>query len=95
MHSYVSDATYLDDLQLKQLRQYSLSDAPSKNSLRISVKCEKGDEFKPESKVSNWLHEHVHIGDILDVSHPYGNFTPDILASHPIGLISAGLASNR
>ena len=88
---YVSVATYLEDLQLRQLRQYSLSDAPSKNSLRISVKCEKGDEFKPEGKVSNWLHQHVHIGDILDVSHPYGNFTPDILASHPIGLISAGV----
>ncbi|MDI1361151.1 globin domain-containing protein [Methylotenera sp.] len=88
---YVSVATYLDDLQLRQLRQYSLSDAPSKNSLRISVKCEKGDEFRPEGKVSNWLHQHVHIGDILDVSHPYGNFTPDILASHPIGLISAGV----
>lgn len=88
---YVSVATYLDDLQLRQLRQYSLSDAPSKNSLRISVKCEKGDEFKPEGKVSNWLHEHAHIGDILDVSHPYGNFTPDILASHTIGLISAGV----
>jgi nitric oxide dioxygenase len=88
---YVSVATYLEDLQLRQLRQYSLSDAPSKNSLRISVKCEKGDEYKPEGKVSNWLHQHVHIGDILDVSHPYGNFTPDILANHPIGLISAGV----
>lgn len=88
---YVSVVTYLEDIQLRQLRQYSLSDAPDKNSLRISVKCEKGDEFKPEGKVSNWLHQHVHIGDVLDVSHPYGNFTPDILANHPIGLISAGV----
>jgi nitric oxide dioxygenase len=88
---YVSIATYLEDVQLRQLRQYSLSDAPNKNGYRISVKCEKGDAFKPEGKVSNWLHTHVEIGDVLDVGHPYGNFTPTILASHPIVLISAGV----
>lgn len=88
---YISIANYFDDIQLRQLRQYSLSDTPSKNSFRISVKRENGDEFKPEGKVSNWLHEHVQVGDTLDVSHPYGNFTPDILANYPIGLISAGV----
>lgn len=88
---YVSVSTYLDAIKLRQLRQYSLSDAPGKNSFRISVKREIGDEFKPEGMVSNWLHEQVNVGTILDVSHPYGNFTPDIKAAHPIGLISAGV----
>lgn len=88
---YISVVSYLDDLKLRQLRQYSLSDAPGKNSFRISVKLEKGNNLKPEGRVSNWLYEHVQVGSTLDVSHPYGNFTPDIFAYHPIGLISAGV----
>ncbi len=88
---YISIANFFDDILLRQLRQYSLSDAPNKNSYRISVKREIADKLKPEGKFSNWLHEHVQVGDKLDVSHPYGNFTPDISANHPIGLISAGV----
>lgn len=88
---YVSVATYLDTIKLRQMRQYSLSAAPGKTSLRISVKREFGDEFKPKGMVSNWIHKHVKVGTILDISHPYGNFTPDIEANNPIGLISAGV----
>jgi nitric oxide dioxygenase len=88
---YVSVAIYVDAIKLRQLRQYSLSDAPGKNSFRISVKREMGDEFKPNGLVSNWLHEQASVGTVLSVSHPYGNFTPDIKATNPIGLISAGV----
>lgn len=88
---YISVAVHLDDLNLRQIRQYSLSDANQYNTYRITVKREKGDEYKPKGNVSNWLHQHVRVGSVIDISHPCGNFTPDILAQEPIGLISAGV----
>ena len=47
----------------RQLRQYSLSDAPGKDSLRISVKREDADRGTPAGEVSNWLHANVKVGD--------------------------------
>jgi len=88
---YISVAVHLDDLNLRQIRQYSLSDANQHHTYRITVKREKGDEYKPRGNVSNWLHHHVRVGSVIDVSYPCGNFTPDILHEQPIGLISAGV----
>jgi nitric oxide dioxygenase len=88
---YISVAVYIEDLNLRQIRQYSLSDANQHNTYRITVKREKGDEYKPRGNVSNWLHQHVRVGSVVDISYPCGNFTPDILDQQPIGLISAGV----
>lgn len=88
---YISIATYLEELNLRQIRQYSLSDAEQENHYRITVKREKGDEFKPEGKFSKWVHQHVREGSVLDVSHPYGTFVPDLSKNIPITLISAGV----
>jgi nitric oxide dioxygenase len=88
---YISVAVNIDELNLRQIRQYSLSDSTQKNTYRITVKREKGDEYKPRGNVSNWLHQHVRVGSVLDISYPCGNFTPDILEQQPIGLISAGV----
>lgn len=88
---YVSVAMHIDGLGLRQIRQYSLSDAPGKGTLRISVKREKGDEFRPDGKVSNKLHDEASLSAIFQVSNPYGNFTPEITANKPIALISAGV----
>lgn len=88
---YISVAVHIDDLNLRQIRQYSLSDANQNNTYRITVKREKGDEFKPRGNVSNWLHQHIRVGSVIDISHPCGNFTPDVLNQQPIGLISAGV----
>ncbi len=88
---YISVAVRIEDLNLRQIRQYSLSDSTKKDTYRITVKREKGDEFKPSGNVSNWLHQHVRVGSIVDVSHPCGNFTPEIQDQQPIGLISAGV----
>jgi nitric oxide dioxygenase len=86
---YVSVAVDLPDGR-HQLRQYSLSDAPGVGSFRISVKREDG-AGTPAGMVSNWLHQNVEAGSILQVSHPFGEFTPDTEGDQPIVLLSAGV----
>lgn len=88
---YISVAVHIEDLNLRQIRQYSLSDANQDNTYRITVKREKGDEYKPRGNVSNWLHQHVRVGSVIDISYPCGNFTPNVSEQQPIGLISAGV----
>lgn len=88
---YISVAVQIEELNLRQIRQYSLSDAPGKNTYRITVKRENADEYKPRGNVSNWLHQHVRVGSSVNVSFPCGNFTPDIQDPRPITLISAGV----
>jgi nitric oxide dioxygenase len=74
-----------------QLRQYSLSDAPNGQSLRISVKREREGSETPAGRVSNWLHDHATKGSILKVTHPFGDFTADTEGTAPIVLLSAGV----
>lgn len=72
----------------RQLRQYSLSDAPDQPWWRLTVKREAG---TPAGQVSNWLHDHVKAGDVLAVSAAYGDFTPVIQGDTPLVLLSAGV----
>ena len=67
-------------------RCYSLSNAPSTERYRISVKIE------PNGVAGTYLRAHVQIGDTLDVSSPRGSF---ILQSgeRPIVLLSAGIGA--
>ncbi|HTJ96579.1 MAG TPA: globin domain-containing protein, partial [Rhodocyclaceae bacterium] len=74
---------------LRQLRQYSLSDAPEQPWWRISVKRE--DEVQPGGLISNWLHANVKVGDTLQTSAAFGDFKPGIDGSAPIVLLSAGV----
>mgnify|MGYP003583066178 CR=1 FL=1 len=87
---YVSVAVQLENGQ-RQLRQYSLSDAPGKAHLRISVKREIAGTETPAGMVSNWLHDNVEKGGVLAISPPFGDFTPDTDGSAPIVLLSAGI----
>lgn len=87
---YVSVAVDLPDGR-RQLRQYSLSDAPTGSSMRISVKREEALADTPAGEVSNWLHANVAAGTVLQVSHPFGEFTPDADGDGPIVLLSAGV----
>jgi nitric oxide dioxygenase len=87
---YVSVAVQLEGGR-RQLRQYSLSDAPGKDSLRISVKREDAAEGAPAGAVSNWLHANVKEGSVLEVTHPFGEFTPDTESNEPVVLLSAGV----
>jgi nitric oxide dioxygenase len=75
----------------RQLRQYSLSDAAGKDSLRISVKREDGAPSVPAGEVSNWLHANAAVGAVLQVSHPFGEFMPDTESNEPVVLLSAGV----
>lgn len=75
----------------QQLRQYSLSDAPSADRLRISVKRERGDTAAPAGEVSNWIHRNIERNSVLAVSHPFGDFTPDTESGKPVVLLSAGV----
>lgn len=87
---YISVAVTLPGGQ-RQLRQYSLSDAPGQNQVRISVKREVPGAETPAGVVSNWLHDNVKAGDLLQVTPPFGDFTPDTESSEPIVLLSAGV----
>ncbi|GAB3432064.1 NO-inducible flavohemoprotein [Massilia solisilvae] len=87
---YVSVAVDFGDGR-RQLRQYSLSDAPGQDSLRISVKREDGAGGMPAGTVSNWIHANVKPGSVLQVTHPFGEFTPDTESIDPVVLLSAGV----
>jgi ferredoxin-NADP reductase/MOSC domain-containing protein YiiM len=67
-------------------RCYSLSNAPSTERYRISVKIESNGAAGP------YLRDHVRVGDALEVSSPRGSF---ILQSgeRPIVLLSAGIGA--
>ena len=68
------------------LRNYLMSGIPGARTYRVSVKRE------TNGVVSSYLCEHVHTGDILDVSAPRGGF---ILRSGdgPVVLLSAGIGA--
>ncbi len=68
------------------LRSYSLSGAPGASTYRISIKRE------PHGAASQFVHDHVQAGDLLEVAAPRGSF---ILRSGaaPVLLISAGVGA--
>lgn len=69
------------------MRNYSLSDAPKRDWLRISVKREEG------GYVSNLLHDQIGEGDLLDIGPPCGEFFLDVSEKHerPLVLLAAGV----
>lgn len=89
---YVSVRVFVPELGLKQPRQYSLSDSPSKDYFRISVKREgpKEQDQKP-GYVSNTLHQLSEKSEI-ELSAPTGNFflinpaRTNVLISAGVGL---------
>lgn len=99
---YISVNVFVEELDggVWQARQYSLSDAPGKKYLRISVKREPGIEVGEKKHmthagyISNLLHDMKNEGDVIKVSHPFGDFFFDkdeVDADAPVVLISAGV----
>ncbi|MYS81548.1 globin domain-containing protein [Embleya scabrispora] len=85
---YVSVQIELPD-GARQIRQYSLSCAPSRPLWRITVKRVL-DGTAPDGEVSTWLHRHAAVGDQLTVSAPFGDLVlPD--GDGPLLLASAGI----
>ncbi len=70
-------------------RQYSLSCAPGNDYYRISVKREA--DFEPNGEVSNYIHDHLNVGDTIDASAPAGNFILNMEETAPVALISGGV----
>ncbi|WP_405431352.1 globin domain-containing protein [Micromonospora sp. NBC_00617] len=86
---YVTVAADLPDGS-RQLRQYSLSQAATGGTLRITIRRVRGSGGTPDGVVSNFLHDGVRAGSRLRLSHPYGDLTlRDSTA--PLVLVSAGV----
>jgi ferredoxin-NADP reductase/ferredoxin len=66
------------------VRSYSLSDIADERAYRISV--------KREGSGSRYLHEHVGVGDLMDVAAPRGSFVLRE-GTRPVVLISAGVGA--
>ncbi|SDO70040.1 globin domain-containing protein [Lentzea jiangxiensis] len=86
---YVSVAVDLPDGH-RQPRQYSLSQAPGRGALRITVRRVRGADGTPDGAVSTFLHDHVRTDDTLLLGPPAGEV---VLAAgdRPVVLVSAGI----
>ncbi|QQK75336.1 NO-inducible flavohemoprotein [Salicibibacter cibarius] len=87
---YITLRVLLPDDPYTHLRHYSLSDAPGKDHFRISVKRETAPGY-PDGAISNFLHDHLDVGDQIPISAPAGVFTVDTNADHPLVLLGAGV----
>lgn len=65
-------------------RNFSLSDAPGKPYYRISVKRE------PNGLASNYLHDHIEVGSILELLAPSGEFVLQ-QSARPLVLLTGGV----
>ncbi|KAE8154819.1 globin-like protein [Aspergillus avenaceus] len=95
---YISVQVFVPELKYPQARQYSLSDKPRSDYYRISVKREAGlntedpNAISKPGYVSNILHANINEGDVIKVSHPYGDFyLSEAESPNPIVLIAAGV----
>ena len=86
---YVSVGVTMPD-GARQLRQYSLVSAPGTEELTFAVKPVPAAAGQPAGEVSNWIAANVRLGDILDVTVPFGDL-PTPTAGAPLVLISAGI----
>jgi len=67
------------------IRCYSLSDSPNPNLFRVTIKK------VPQGKASNYFHDTVQDGDILDVKAPSGKFFLETNEKSGIVLIGGGI----
>ena len=76
--------TAADDAMGETLhRTYTISQAPSDEGLRLSV--------KREGRASNHLHDRVREGDVIEALGPRGQFTIDATPRRPAVLVGAGV----
>jgi glycine betaine catabolism B len=76
------------------LRSYSISSSPSRSqTLEITVKRVPAPSHTPEAPsglVSNWLHDHLQVGDFIKLAGPFGKFTCAPMPPPKLLMISAG-----
>lgn len=77
------------------LRTYTVSSDPAdRRAYRISVKREPPPPDRPHlppGRGSGWLFEHGHVGTVLDIAPPRGEFVLDEASPRPVLLISGGV----
>lgn len=86
------DVPTADGKTVQITRCYSISDAPHSNSYRVSIKripAPAGRSFPP-GRSSNYFHDHVKVGDRLQVRAPGGHFHID-RSDAPVVLIGGGI----
>ncbi len=88
---YISVRLFVKETGLYQPRQYSLSQAPGEESLRISIKKESAVDQQPAGLISNYMHDEIQQGDVVEVSAPYGEFVLNEQIERPIVLLSGGV----
>ncbi len=74
----------------RQPRQYTLSSGSRPGSLQITVRRVRGRAGTPDGMVSTFLHEHVGVGETLEVSTPSGDLVLERRET-PLLLVSAGV----
>lgn len=89
---YLSIRVFVKELGLFQPRQYSISSAPGNKYYRISVKKEIGQGVaKEDGIISNYLHNTLGEGDIVEATPPAGEFVLNLESKGPVVLISGGI----
>ncbi len=72
-------------------RNYSLSDRPGHDYLRITVKREPAASGHGSGIVSNHLHDAIKVGDTLQLVAPSGHFGLEGTPTRPVVLLSGGV----
>lgn len=88
---YLSIKVFITALGIYQPRQYSISSAPNSAYYRISVKREPGNEEKESGTVSNFLHDQLAEGAIIEATTPAGDFVLNMTQTTPLVLLSGGV----
>lgn len=88
---YLSIKVFVTALGIYQPRQYSISSAPNSNYYRISVKREAGNREKESGTVSNYLHDQLVEGDVIEATTPAGDFVLNTKLKTPLVLLSGGV----
>src|SRR5699024_6295168 len=88
---YMSVRFDIPEEKYTHVRQYSLSDSPDKDYYRISVKKEMALGDAPDGKVSNYIHDGIQEGDIIEAAAPAGDFVLNMESTKPVVLLSGGV----
>jgi nitric oxide dioxygenase len=87
---YVSVGVTLPD-GARQLRQYSLVNAAGSTDLTFAVKPVGAVDAQPAGEVSSWIRANLCVGDLLDVTVPFGDLYNGGRPDGPLVLVSAGI----
>ncbi len=91
---YLTFRLDIPDQSKPVMRCYSLSDSPAPDFYRVSIKAAPPPIDNPDAPPglsSNYFHDHIREGDILDVKAPGGHFFLDTGKHTPIVLIGGGI----